>query len=195
MDQHPADGARSREDVRLILMRHAKSDYPIGVGDHERPLSERGRLDAQAAGRWLAERSGSLLGQHALVLVSSALRTQQTWQIAGATLKVHWRIEPRLYEASEPAYLDVLREGIAALREETAHAATLLVIGHNPATESAARHLVREADTDPYRAMMRRLPTSAIAVIDLPSGSLVAGQGLLREFVIPRGQGGSGAMV
>ena len=40
---------------RLILLRHAKSDYPLGVPDHDRPLNERGRRDADAAGAWLAE--------------------------------------------------------------------------------------------------------------------------------------------
>ena len=34
---------------RLILVRHAKSDYPWGVDDHDRPLSERGRRDAPAS--------------------------------------------------------------------------------------------------------------------------------------------------
>ncbi len=38
---------------RLVLLRHAKSAYPPGVADHERPLNDRGRRDAPEAGRWL----------------------------------------------------------------------------------------------------------------------------------------------
>ena len=40
---------------RLIVVRHAKSAWPVGVPDHERPLAPRGRRDAPAVGRALAE--------------------------------------------------------------------------------------------------------------------------------------------
>ena len=33
----------------LILLRHAKSDYPDGVADHERPLAKRGIREAALA--------------------------------------------------------------------------------------------------------------------------------------------------
>ncbi|MSW11732.1 MAG: histidine phosphatase family protein, partial [Actinobacteria bacterium] len=39
---------------QLVLIRHAKSAYPVGVDDHERPLNERGVRDATAVGEWLA---------------------------------------------------------------------------------------------------------------------------------------------
>ncbi|KPC86064.1 phosphohistidine phosphatase, partial [Streptomyces sp. NRRL F-6602] len=35
---------------KLVLLRHAKADWPEG-SDHDRPLAERGRKDALAAGR------------------------------------------------------------------------------------------------------------------------------------------------
>ncbi len=38
----------------LILIRHAKSDYPPGVPDHDRPLNARGLRDAPRIGAWLA---------------------------------------------------------------------------------------------------------------------------------------------
>ena len=39
---------------RLILMRHAKSDWSGHVSsDHDRPLNERGRHAADALGAWL----------------------------------------------------------------------------------------------------------------------------------------------
>ena len=41
---------------RLILLRHAKSDYPDGVSDHERPLAPRGQRDAPRMGREIARR-------------------------------------------------------------------------------------------------------------------------------------------
>ncbi|MGQ3295308.1 MAG: SixA phosphatase family protein, partial [Shinella sp.] len=35
---------------RLLLLRHAKSAWPEGVEDHDRPLSDRGRRDAPCMG-------------------------------------------------------------------------------------------------------------------------------------------------
>lgn len=170
--------------TRLILMRHAKSDYPIGVGDHDRPLSERGRSDARAAAQWIAHQGEALLGAQPMILVSSAVRTQQTWTIvstgAGLDPRTDSRTEERLYEATDSVYLDVLREGLL-------ESATVMVIGHNPATEAAARMLAPDVDSDAYHAMMRRFPTSAIAVIDLDAELLSPGQGILQAYVIPRG--------
>ncbi len=40
---------------RLAVPRHAESARPEGVADHDRPLAGRGRRDATAAGRALAE--------------------------------------------------------------------------------------------------------------------------------------------
>ena len=37
---------------RLILLRHAKSDWP-DVPDQDRPLAKRGKRDAPVIGRWL----------------------------------------------------------------------------------------------------------------------------------------------
>src|SRR3989337_2337943 len=37
----------------LLLLRHAKSDYPDGVADHERPLAPRGIREAALAGDWV----------------------------------------------------------------------------------------------------------------------------------------------
>jgi len=41
---------------RLILMRHAKSDWgDPGLPDHDRPLNKRGRRAATALGHWLRD--------------------------------------------------------------------------------------------------------------------------------------------
>ena len=59
---------------RLILLRHAKSDWP-DVPDRDRPLAKRGRRDAPKIGRWLREH-GYLPD---IVICSDARRTRQTW--------------------------------------------------------------------------------------------------------------------
>ena len=60
---------------RLILMRHAKSDWgdPM-LPDHDRPLNKRGRRAASALGHWMRE-AGLRPDQ---ILCSSATRTQET---------------------------------------------------------------------------------------------------------------------
>ncbi|MGW3729375.1 SixA phosphatase family protein, partial [Streptomyces sp. NPDC000851] len=63
---------------RLVVLRHAKSAWPLDVADHERPLAPRGRRDAPAAGRALAE--ADCLPD--LALCSTAARARQTWDPA-----------------------------------------------------------------------------------------------------------------
>src|SRR5438067_2354566 len=43
----------SDHDRTLVLLRHAKSAYPAGVADHDRPLAPRGKRQAGLAGDWL----------------------------------------------------------------------------------------------------------------------------------------------
>ena len=58
--------------LRLILMRHAKSDWShLDLSDHDRPLNNRGKASAAALGDWL--RVKSYLPDQ--VLSSTAART------------------------------------------------------------------------------------------------------------------------
>ncbi len=69
--------------VRLILMRHAKSAWPEGVADFDRPLAPRGMEAAPLMGRWLAKQ-GITPDQ---VLVSAAN--------ARGDMGFGWRLLPR----------------------------------------------------------------------------------------------------
>ena len=137
----------------LLLLRHAKSDYPAGVPDHDRPLNERGRRDAPVAGRWLTAHAPAL----DLVLVSSARRAQQTWQLASADLDVPGvvRTEPRVYEASVSILLNVVRS-----IPETVQSA--LLVGHNPGLEELAELMANDGEPSASRAISVKYPTSEI---------------------------------
>ncbi|MET0314259.1 MAG: histidine phosphatase family protein, partial [Hansschlegelia sp.] len=66
---------------RLILFRHAKSDWPEDGGDdHGRSLAPRGRRVAGPMGAWLAGRGF----RPDLVLCSTAVRARATWDLAKA---------------------------------------------------------------------------------------------------------------
>jgi phosphohistidine phosphatase len=170
---------------RLVLVRHAKSDYPWGVADHARPLNERGRRDAPAAGRWLGQHVEWPSGGSALVLVSTARRAQLTWSLARAELPAPWsgveqRDEGRIYEASAA-------ELVALVREAPREVSTLLLVGHNPGLVDLI-----EGTAAPGEATARataKFPTSAIAVLDVPGPWSALGRSpcTLHDFAVPRG--------
>ncbi|MFB7742701.1 histidine phosphatase family protein [Streptomyces sp. NPDC056132] len=141
---------------RIVLLRHAKADWPE-VSDHDRPLAERGRADAPAAGRRLAATGIA----PDLALCSSAVRTRETWKLAVHELSQRPRTvyEERMYEAS-------LGELIALVNETPEDVGDLLLIGHNPGMHAMADALAGDADGDALSRMNRSgFPTSSIAVL------------------------------
>ncbi|MFE2379191.1 SixA phosphatase family protein [Streptomyces sp. NPDC059398] len=166
------------ESRRIVLLRHAKADWPE-VSDHDRPLADRGRLDAAAAGSWLASHEPQL----GLALCSTAVRTRETWKLAVQELPDRPRTvyEERLYEAS-------LGELLALLNEIPDDVAEVLVIGHNPGTHALADALAGEAEGDALARMNRSgYPTAGIAVIEFsgPWKSVEHGVGTLTSFWAP----------
>lgn len=144
------------EPRRIVLFRHAKADWP-DVSDHERPLAERGRMDAATAGRKLAD-SGIPFD---LAVCSTAERTRETWKLAVQEFPQRPRTvyEERVYEAS-PGQL------IAVLNETPDDARNVLLIGHNPGMHGLADVLAGSAEGDPEQRMNRRgFPTAAFAVL------------------------------
>lgn len=142
---------------RLILLRHAKSDWPEGVADHERPLNGRGRRAAPLMGEAMAERG--YVPERALV--SSAKRTQETWALAraAAPLLPAGLEEARLYHAS----VGMLMAVIGKASEKTQ---SLALVGHNPGMEALAAGLVAEGPPAQWRRLSAKYPTGALAVID-----------------------------
>ncbi|WP_030664711.1 histidine phosphatase family protein [Streptomyces rimosus] len=141
---------------RLLLLRHAKADRPPGTADHERPLSERGRRDARAAGQLLAKEDWL----PDLVLCSTALRTRETWDLAAAELAglPPVRFEPRLYHPPVPQLL-------AVVREVPPHVSTLLVVGHNPSLRDAVLVAAGDGVGRRIRQVEEKFPTAAIALL------------------------------
>lgn len=141
-------------------MRHGKAEA-FAEEDQRRRLTDRGRRDAAAVGRWLAEHD--LVPTHAYV--SSAARARATWEAvaeeAGATDTVV-SFEGALYSAGPQTVLDTLR----ATPEE---ARVVMYVGHNPTAASLA-HQLDDGDAEPtaFRAMSQGFPTSAIAVLEVP---------------------------
>ncbi|MGW3664932.1 SixA phosphatase family protein [Streptomyces sp. NPDC005141] len=178
MSARAASGPRRR----LIVLRHAKSAWPDGVPDHERPLATRGRRDAPAVGRAMA--NADLLPD--LALCSTAVRARETWELAAE----QWDTRPpvrhdgRLYGADVPELLE-------AVREVPEHVSTLLLVGHNPGLEELVLDLAVDGLDDKLALVRTKFPTSAVAVLVWHGSSwheLGPGAALLTDVVVPRGK-------
>jgi phosphohistidine phosphatase len=150
-------------------MRHAKSAWPDGVPDLERPLGERGRRDAPAAGRWIAENLPDLR----LVMCSTATRARQTWELASAELPR----QPELRHHAKIYYGPVLE----VVRDLPPDTGTVLLVGHNPDIEDLTELLSGRHTT---------FKTSTIVVLrsDLPWAEAGDGWGEVIATATPRGK-------
>jgi phosphohistidine phosphatase len=167
---------------RLMLLRHAKSDWPEGVADLDRPLAKRGRKEAPAVGTFMA--AGGLRPDQALV--SPAARARETWDLVAPAFAPPPRstIEPRAYMATADALLDLIRLTDPEIR-------TLLLVGHNPGMEEFARALVGGGSAEARRRLALSYPTSALAVFEIASDwvDLQPQGGALAHFVTPQSLG------
>ncbi len=171
----------------LFVLRHAKAAWS-DAEDRERPLAERGRHDAPAAGRWLrdaAGRPGYPRIDH--VICSPARRTRETWELASAQLDSppEADYDERVYEATTTALLTVVRGTPDDVRG-------LLLVGHNPGVHDLSLALAGETSNSEALATLRRkFPTSSIAhfVVGTEWTKVSAGGLALADFAIPRGDG------
>jgi phosphohistidine phosphatase len=165
---------------RLMLLRHAKSDRPAGMPDHDRPLNRRGEYDAPLIGTYLAR--NALIADR--VLCSTAERTRQTWDLVAGQLvnRPGVDFDERLYEAGAQAILGLLRTTAQKFH-------SLLVIGHNPGMHQLALMLIASGDVEARERLHEKFPTAALAVIDFALdewGKLHPRSGRLDRFVTPR---------
>ncbi len=167
---------------RLLLLRHAKSDWSKGIPDLERSLAPRGREAAPRMGAYLREEG--LFPD--LVLVSPALRARQTYEAVRPFIEASaHRVEPGLYGASAGQLLTLVRDTEPAIR-------SLLAIGHNPGFEDLAKLLVGSGDRYAIAQLLAKYPTAGLAVIDFPDEDWTAagpGAGRLDRFVTPKSLG------
>jgi phosphohistidine phosphatase len=158
-------------------MRHAKSDYPNGVVDHDRPLAARGIREAGLAGEWLRANTPAI----DLVLCSSATRTRQT--LDRTEISAPATYSERLYGATAGTMID-------EINQVDDDVATLLVVGHEPTMSHVALGLAEpdSSDRDAAARISMKFPTSAIAVLWVPSGwpGLALSTAELTSFHVPR---------
>ena len=147
---------------RLMLLRHAKTENDAPSGrDQDRRLDDRGRLDAAEIGSWIAGHPPF----PDLVLVSTAVRSQQTWDIvqdtiSGAAPQPKVELLAELYGADPSVLLQLVHSAAA---EDPRR---LLLVGHNPGLHELAFALTGGGNAAARAALADNLPTSGLAVID-----------------------------
>lgn len=167
-------------DRTLVLLRHSKAVPPETMPDLDRPLADRGRADAAAAGRYLVAQGIDA----ELVLCSPSTRTRETWEYAaeaGATATDIW-YDRRIYSAGTDELLVVLRDVPADIR-------TVVMVGHAPGIPWLADELALDG-TSPQRAeLTQKYPTSGLTVLHHTTrwSDLSADDADLVDYVIPRG--------
>ena len=164
----------------LIAVRHAKSSWDHDVEDHDRPLSARGRRDADALGRLLAQQALT----PDLVLCSTAARTRETWERAQAVgvTAGEVRLVRGVYHAWVP-------ELVRLLRETPDELSTVLLLGHSPGIPDLVEHICVRTDSADWAQLDQKYPTSGLAVVRLPGpwSELGSSSADLVSFAIPRG--------
>ncbi|ANP54229.1 phosphohistidine phosphatase [Streptomyces griseochromogenes] len=166
------------EPRRIVLFRHAKADWPQ-VSDHDRPLAERGRMDAAVAGRKLAD-TGITFD---LAVCSTSVRTRETWKLAVHELahRPKTLYEERVYEASPGELIAVLNE----IPDDVHNA---ILIGHNPGVHGLAEVLAGDFEGEARERMNRRgFPAAGFAMLTFDGAwkGLEPGVATLTEYWAP----------
>ncbi len=127
------------ESKRLSLIRHANAEQDSDVRDFERPLSRKGRNEAEEMAKRFLERERV----PDLILTSAAVRTRETADTFARVLGV----PARLLQADDSLYLADGDHILAAIRAVGPRVTHLMVIGHNPGISAAAISLAPETVT------------------------------------------------
>lgn len=123
----------------LLLLRHAKSDWAdSSVQDHDRPLNERGRLDASRMGKVIRKYNVN----PDIILSSTAKRALKTAKAVRSA--AHTRAEivacPELYLAEANIYIERLQQLASDIKRP-------MIVGHNPGMENLLELLTGKTES------------------------------------------------
>lgn len=161
---------------RLLLLRHAKSDWDDpGLSDHARPLNARGRAAAATMGGFIRDQGLS----PDLVMLSSSRRTRQT--LEGLDLPP----PPLGVVPLDSLYLAEPGAIRALLAEAPEAAQTLMVIGHNPGLHELTWELAGPGE---HPSLAAGFPTATLAefAVSGPWRDLLRGEARFLRLTQPR---------
>lgn len=135
----------------LVLCRHAKSDWPYGVSDINRPLKGRGIKDAGYLGDLLEDQGFD----PDLIISSPANRAHSTSQIIAAKLgydTADIKIVQSVYHEGKDSLLALIKQLPESVDK-------VMIFGHNPTMEMAVASLLQSGAGF-------EMPTSAMACME-----------------------------
>ena len=157
----------------LILCRHAKSDWPDGVGDSKRPLKERGIKDAKNQGKLLSQRGVTIdrmISSHANRAISTARIIAKE---VGYTDPI---------EQDSSLYHQGAGNLISVVQDLPVEVDVAMLFGHNPTMEQTVQFFLRAE-----RSI--GMPTCAMACFEFFNSSwssISPTSCQLRWLIIPR---------
>lgn len=143
---------------KLLILRHGKSDWSTLKPDHERPLTDRGRVGAQRIAAWMQDRG--LVPD--LVVSSPAERALGTAQAACQVLG----LKEKKIRLDERIYMGSVEDLLETLADCPAEAEKVMLVGHNPGLEGLVAYLA--AGALPESDDGKLLPTATLAVLKIP---------------------------
>jgi phosphohistidine phosphatase len=159
---------------RLILLRHGKAEIAgLTGGDLDRPLAQKGRVEAAQTASWLFG-AGFTPDR---VVMSPSLRTTSTWDCARSFF-------PNAFtEVRETLYLGSVEVIMQVVDDVESEADTVMVVGHNPGLQDLGVRLAEGGGAPALQVarLAEGFPTAAACVFQLKA----AGGGLLTAIYEP----------
>lgn len=168
------------EQKTIYILRHAKAETGASYqDDHERKLTQRGCEAARTMGFHLL-RQGI---RPDLVLCSTAVRAQETWE---HVLETYNRDVP--IERSDRLYLASAGETLQLVAQVPESVSRLLVVGHNPGLHQFCLKLAQAGNASLLDTLAIKFPTCAFATLALGRVAwrdAAHSKGELKGFVTP----------
>lgn len=159
---------------KIVVLRHAKSDWSKGLPDFERPLNKRGQKDAPVMGTILA----AMKEVPDIIISSPAVRAKLT----AKTVAKYSQYEGNIVWHEDFYYGDD-ESIISELKKLPDNIESAMVVGHNDTLEI----LIAELTSD--GSFRLKFPTAAIAIISVDIGSwdeLKQSSGELHNLITPK---------
>ena len=162
---------------KLILIRHAKSDWSGNVNDLQRGLNKRGYNSCKVISEELKKR----IDKPDLFLISPALRAKLTYE----NIFLNWGVKDNNLFVEEDLYNASVEQIKKTLSSKVLGFNTVVIIGHNPILNSLMYQLTAKG----YNKLPTNLVTCGVVMIEYSENNFqtpVFANGEVVDYFFPR---------